>query len=145
MISGDFKRLTMIAPLNPRTLFLIDAWGALLSVFLLGFVLVKFEAVFGMPRKTLYFLATFPAAFVVYDLVCYFGRNPRDKLLLKAIALANLIYCCLSFGLVILHYQKLTAIGLLYFMTEFVVVILIARFEFNSATRIHQGNKSSDK
>ena len=53
---------------HPKKLFLIDGLGAILSAFLLGYVLVKLERVFGIPSKTLYFLATLPMFFVIYDL-----------------------------------------------------------------------------
>lgn len=53
---------------HPKKLFLIDGLGAILSVFLLGFVLVKLERVVGIPSKTLYFLATMPVFFAIYDL-----------------------------------------------------------------------------
>jgi hypothetical protein len=43
--------------LKPKTLFLIDAIGAVLSTVLLGIVLVAFEKYIGMPTNVLYALA----------------------------------------------------------------------------------------
>ena len=42
-----FKDVITKAELNPKKLFLIDAYGAILSAFLFGVVLVKFEEIFG--------------------------------------------------------------------------------------------------
>lgn len=142
MIFDNITSRISRAHLNTRLLFLVDALGALLSVFLLGIVLVRFEGTFGMPRKTLYFLAAFPAFFMIYDLACYFGSKNNKKLLLKIIAYANISYCCLSFGLVIHHYQKLTSIGVWYFVLELVVVIILASLELKTATHIGHSQES---
>ena len=115
---------SILAPLisNPKKLFLIDGSGALLTAFLLGVVLTRFEANFGMPRKVLYPLSTMACLYAAYSMGCYFwvGRNWRP--FLKAIALANLIYCCLTIGLVIFFYQSLTMLGFTYFVGELLVI-----------------------
>lgn len=114
-------------------LFLIDGFGALLSAFLLGVILVRFESTFGMPRQTLYFLAFIPCLFVVYDfIICkIIGENWRP--FLKAIAVANLVYCCMSMGLLVHHYSKLTYLGLAYFLIEIIVVLMVAMIELKVA------------
>jgi len=68
---------------NPKSLFLFDGLGALVSAFLLGVVLVKFESTFGMPKEKLYFLAGAACLFVIYDLVCYFKANQNWSPLVK--------------------------------------------------------------
>ena len=57
---------------NPKRIFQIDRFGAILSAFLLGIVLVKLENPFGIPKPTLYVLASFPCFFAIYDFYCYF-------------------------------------------------------------------------
>ena len=42
----------MKLPTNPKKLFFIDGCGAILSAFLLGIVLVRFEKYIGMPIKS---------------------------------------------------------------------------------------------
>ena len=118
---------------NPRTLFLIDGFGALLSAFLLGVILVNFESVFGMPRKVLYFLAFLPGVFAIYDLLCYFWLTKKGSLFLKIIAIVNLVYCCISIGFVIYYFQQLTELGLMYFLLEFAVIIVLVFIEFKTA------------
>lgn len=121
--------------LNPKILFLIDGFGALLSAFLLGVILVRFESSFGMPRKTLYFLAALPCFFVVYDFICYriVGENWRP--FLKAIAVANLMYCCVSVALLVDHYSKLTDLGVAYFLIEIVILIVLSGIELKIASK----------
>ena len=120
--------------MNPKKLFLIDGSGALLSAFLLGVVLVRFEPVFGMPRETLYFLAFLPCIFAVYDVYCYLRITKNQGLFLKIIAVANLVYCVVSTGLVLQHYQRLTNLGLAYFVLEIIVVIVLAMVELKTAS-----------
>lgn len=120
--------------MNPKKLFLIDGSGALLSAFLLGVVLVRFEPVFGMPRETLYFLAFLPCIFAVYDIYCYLRITKNQELFLKFIAAANLVYCFVSTGLVLQHYQRLTNLGLAYFVLEIIVVIVLAMVELKTAS-----------
>lgn len=122
--------------MNPKKLFLIDGSGALLSAFLLGVVLVRFEPVFGMPRETLYFLAFLPCIFAVYDVYCYLRITKNQGLFLKIIAAANLVYCFVSAGLVLQHYQRLTNLGLAYFVLEIIVVIVLAMVELKTASGI---------
>lgn len=122
--------------MNPKTLFLIDGLGALLSAFLLGVILVQFEAYFGMPQQVLYFLAAIPCLFALYDFYCYFRVHKNRGPFLKIIALANLLYCCLSIGLVILHFPQLTPLGLIYFFLEFIIVIALAGMELKTAIKL---------
>jgi len=120
---------------KPSQMFLIDSLGAVLSAFLLGFVLVQLEYLIGMPKKELYFLALIACGFAVYSFLCYW-RTPRNwRLFLKIIASSNLIYCFISIGLVVYHYEKLSDLGLLYFIIEFMILIIIATVEFKVATK----------
>lgn len=88
-----------------------------------------------MPRQTLYFLASFPCIFAVYDFVCFFRITKNRSPFLKAIAVANLVYCGLSVGLVIHHFAELSKLGLTYFLLEFLIVIILASIELKTAAR----------
>ncbi|MEP1095400.1 MAG: hypothetical protein ABJG78_09840 [Cyclobacteriaceae bacterium] len=125
---------------NPKVLFLLDGVGAFLSAILLGVVLVQFESVFGMPKPTLYFLALFPCIFLLYDLWCYFQIKRNGGIYIKVIAIANLLYCCLSIGLVVYHFQQLTQLGLIYFLLEFVIILFLVRIELKIAAKLNSGN-----
>jgi hypothetical protein len=126
----QIEHLITKAELNPKKLFLIDGFGAILSAFLLGVVLVKFEIIFGIPSSTLYLLAIMPIFFATYDFYCYRKKHQRTALFLKGIAVLNLIYCCISLGFVFYHFGTITNLGWIYFLIEIVIVLLLAIIEF---------------
>lgn len=119
---------------KPNRLFLIDGLGALLSAFLLGIVLVRLEPTFGIPVHILYFLATLPLLFGIYDLLCYHFAKTKVGTFLKAIALMNLGYGILSLSLASLHFRELTVWGWSYILVEVVVIYLLAMVEWRVAS-----------
>lgn len=119
---------------NPKRLFLIDAGGALLSAFLLGFVLVRLESIFGIPQSMLYWLAAFPCLFLVLDLLFYF-KAPLDKGLLW-IGSLNLAYCLLSIALAISHWEQLLLPGYIYLLSEILIVFGLGLFEVKLAKSV---------
>lgn len=114
---------------NPKKLFLIDSIGALVTAILIGVVLRMFNDAFGMPVKALNVLSCIAVGFFIYSISCYFlvGKNWRTYL--KLIAIANLLYCCLSIAYVIYFYSSLTVLGLAYFVGEVIIVNGIAWVE----------------
>lgn len=111
---------------NPRKLFLVDGIGALLSTFLLGVVLVKFERFFGIPPSTLYFLAALPILFASYDFYCHQKGGARIGVFLKGIAIMNLLYCCISLGFAFYHSDTITVWGWVYILIEILIVTSLA-------------------
>lgn len=120
---------------NPKKLFQIDGFGAILSAILLGIVLVKWEYLFGIPKRTLYFLASLPCLFAVYDFYCYFKINKNLESFLKRIAIINLTYCCLSIGLAIYHRENIMILGWFYILMEIVIVGGLSIIELKVAKR----------
>lgn len=123
------KRIVKWARQNPQKLFCIDGVGALLSAFLLGFVLVRWSGLFGIPMGTLYFLATWPLFFAVYDFYCYRRKDHNFGSSLKVIGCLNLMYCCLSVGFAVYHRSTVTWIGWLYIVSEISIVVCLATVE----------------
>ena len=121
--------------MSAKILFIIDGLGALLSAFLLGVVLVQLENLFGMPKETLYFLAFLPCLFALYDLICYLKVKQNELFFLKGIAIANLLYCCLSILFVKQHYAQLSKLGLAYFTLELVVVVALGSIQLKTALK----------
>jgi hypothetical protein len=119
----------MKLPTNPKKLFFIDGCGAILSAFLLGIVLVRFEKYVGIPPATLYFLAAFPTMFTIYDWFSYLQSHNKQPLLLRGIALFNFLYCGLSIGVAYYHYETLTIFGWIYFFIEILIVMILANWE----------------
>lgn len=121
---------------NPRKLFLIDGLGAILSAFLIGIVLVKFENLFGIPQHSLYFLALFPCFFAIYDFYCFLKVIKNLDLFLKGIAIANLVYCFISIGLISYHYKCVTYLGWIYIILEILILIALAIWQLKTASQI---------
>lgn len=92
-----------------------------------------------MPREALYVLASLPCLFVIYDVICYLRIQTNLAFYLRIIGLANLGYCLVSMAFVLLHYQKLTNLGLIYFVLELAIVIFLAGIELNTAAKLKGG------
>jgi hypothetical protein len=120
---------------NQKKLFLIDSLGALLSAFLLGVILVRFESSFGMPRNVLYFLSITACTMSIYSFMNYLLIKKNRKYYLKIIACTNLFYCCLTLGLTLYFNKELTTLGLIYFLSELVVIITLVIVELKSASK----------
>ncbi len=115
--------------INPKKLFLLDGIGALLSAFLLAVVLVRFESSFGMPTRALNILAVIACIFAAYSLLSYLLVKVTWQPYLRFIAFANLAYCCFTIGLVVYFKDELSGLGLIYFLAEVSVILVLARFE----------------
>ena len=120
--------------MQPPKLFLVDSLGALLSALLLGLVLTQFEKTFGMPQQVLYVLSVIPCVFAVYSFLCFLSKTIHWRFFMKIISTANLLYCCLTLGLMIYFYQQLTVLGLLYFVLELIIIINLAYIEWKTAS-----------
>ncbi len=121
--------------LSKKRLFLIDAFGALVSIFFLGFVLVWLEDKIGMPKDVLYFLAAFPVFFALYSFACYFLLKKKYSLFLKGIAIMNLLYCFLTISLLLFHDHDLTLLGWTYFIIELLILSLLIRLEWKASQK----------
>ncbi len=130
-----FQQMIKSIRTNPRKLFLIDSLGAITSAFSLGVILIQFESYFGMPSHVLYILAVIPCFFALYSFLCYW-RFPRNwRPFMKAIAMANLLYCFVSMGLVYQFHGQLTTLGFVYFLLEFIIIISLVSVELTTAAK----------
>lgn len=125
--------LPILSKIQPQKLFLVDSLGALLSAILLGLILTRFEQTFGMPQNVLYILAVIPCIFAIYSFFCFLSKTANWRPLMKIIAIANLLYCCLTAGLMVYFYQQLTVLGLFYFVLELIIVSILAIIELKTA------------
>ena len=122
------KRLT----LQPKTLFLIDGLGALVTAFFLFVILRTYNVYFGMPQNTLTYLSLIAIVFCLYSITCYFFLKDNWRPFLRTISIANLLYCCLTMGLVIYYYPSLTILGVSYFLAEIIVVFVVVFVELKT-------------
>lgn len=126
----------MVDQIKVRKLFLIDSLGALLSAATLGLILTRFEQTFGMPHEVLYYLAGIACLLSIYSFICYSHLKENWRPYLKIIGIANLTYCCLTIVLVIFLFQKLTALGLLYFILEIIIVTILIIIELKTSVNL---------
>ena len=116
----------------PRNVFLLDGIGALVSSLFLVVLLAPFESFFGMPSDYVYQLAIPAFVFAVYSIACYVFNPNNWQPFMKLIALANFIYCCVTFYLILKLFYRLTQFGVLYFLLEIAVVLMVIALEINT-------------
>jgi hypothetical protein len=123
--------------IEPKQLFLLDGFGAILTSVIHGVVLTAFSESFGIPKSVFLALALLVSLYAVYSFTCHSRFEKlahRWKFWLRGIAIANLFFCVITLGLIIYFYETLTTVGLLYFIGEIVVIIGIAVFELKTAS-----------
>ncbi len=134
-MTGEWQLPAEKPAAHQRRLFLIDGIGAVVTTCLL-FILAVFEPFFGMPGKILYFMMIPAGIFAIYSITCYFLAGRKWRMLLKGIAVANLLYCLCTAALIVIFYEQLRFWGLAYFLVEIVVVTGLACIEWKvSVTR----------
>lgn len=116
---------------KPKILFLIDGIGALVTAFSLFVILRTFHEYFGMPKVTLNYLSIVAAIFCFYSSSCFFLLKNNWQPFLRIIGVANLLYCCVTMCLMIYYYDRLTILGITYFLTEIIIVCAVAFMELN--------------
>lgn len=114
---------------NPKKLFVIDGYGAIISAFFLGVVLVKLEHLFGIPKQTLYLLAFLPLLFAAFDFYAYRNAHIDTSKNLKVIATINTLYCILSLALTLYHIDVILPLGWIYIILELAIVLALSYIE----------------
>ncbi len=114
---------------NPKNIFVIDALGALLTSIFLFVISRKLCSHFGISSKTLTCLSVIALIFFFYSISCFFLLKKNWRPYLRIICIANLLYCILTFGLIIYHQQSITPLGISYFMAEIFIISGLVYFE----------------
>lgn len=117
---------------KPKVIFLVDALGAFATASVLFLLQWRFREYFGMPWEVLSLLSMIAFAFSVYSFSCFLFINRNWRIFLNAIMTANLLYCCLTTGLVIFYYSTLAILGLTYFLAEIAVIAGLVYIEFQT-------------
>lgn len=119
--------------LNSKNIFLLDGLGALVSASIMGLIIAQQVSFFGLPTNAAYFLAAFPCFFFIFSIYTHLNL-PKDWISnLKMISIANLLYCFISIGVVFYHFETLTNIGIVYFVLEIIVVLMVVVLELRVA------------
>ena len=123
----------MILNLSYKKFFLLDGIGAVVTALMLAMVLSSLEPLFGMPRDILYWLAAAAGCFAVYSFSCYLFLKENWKPFLQVIAIANSAYCALTLILIIILWENLTLLGMIYFIGEILLVMTLVRLEWKKS------------
>ena len=118
--------------IKPKAIFLVDGLGAFATASILFLVQWKFQEYFGMPPQILSVLSIIAFAFALYSISCFLFLNMQWRIFLKTILTANLLYCCLTIGLVINYHSIVTNIGRAYFLVEVAVIAALVYIEFQT-------------
>ena len=119
---------------NPKQLFLIDGFGAFLTALILWVISTTCNEYFGVPKRTLGILSNIAFVFGIYDVCCFFWARKMWRPFLRLIIIANLLYCCLTLGLVICNFTQLSILGVTYFLLEIAIVSGLVFFEIKVFT-----------
>ena len=117
---------------NPKRIFLIDAFGALLTTILLFGILAQLEQYFGMPKNILYLLSGIALCLFIYSISCHLLIKSNWKPFLRILIICNLLYSLVSLVIIIKHSEKLTELGWTYFILELIVIGIIVIVEYKS-------------
>lgn len=121
---------------NPKQLFLMDALGACLTVLFLTGILIPFQHLFGMPLLVLEILALVGILLAFFSFSCFFFAKKNRAIFLKVIATSNILYCCLTTFFIVYYFEKLTVLGLVYFLAEKIIILALAYLEMRGAYKI---------
>ncbi len=116
-------------PTEPKNIFLIDSFGAMLTTILLFFILKNLNEFFGLPKDIFEYLSIIAFSFFVYSINCYFLVKQNWKPFLKIICTANILYCTLIFGILIYNYKSVSVFGIIYFLAEMAIIIGLLTLE----------------
>ncbi len=119
--------------LSPRKIFFIDAVGAFASALGHGFILPFFGDFIGIPISILQFLGGIAFLFFLYSTTLTLLLPENWRVYLKAIAIANLLFCLVTIGLMFIYRAEISVYGYLYFIIEIVIVVALVKQEFRLA------------
>lgn len=121
---------------EPRKLFLIDALGAALTAFSLFFVVRNYNEYFGMPLNILMYLSIIGLFYFVYSISCYSLLTGYWVPCLRITGIGNLLYCMLTITFLYNHYDDITTLGLAYFLSEILIIMLLVYMELSVASML---------
>jgi FlaA1/EpsC-like NDP-sugar epimerase len=112
-----------------RALFLLDGIGGVATAFMTGVVLPRFFDSGGMPGGVLIAFSLIGMLCGVYSLICRFFVRGGIARFLRAVVTANILYVLVTIGCVIRFYDRLNPLGLAYFVSEVLVILLLVSLE----------------
>ncbi|MBK9590842.1 MAG: hypothetical protein IPO32_04790 [Crocinitomicaceae bacterium] len=124
------KTLLIKLAKSPKKIFLLAALGALITCSLLLIIQSKLGIYFGMPDKTIIVLSILAFSLFWYSTACFLLFQKLNwKKHLKRIGIANLIYCGLTFVLLVYNYKIITPLDWIYFFGEIMIISFLVSIE----------------
>ena len=121
---------------HPHLIFLIDGLGAILTALLLLLALPNLPEVFTTPARILQFLGSIAVILAAYSVSNYFIKLAQVRLLIRIIAVGNLLYCLLSVFIVSKLFTTISAWDKVYFAGEVLIVLALAVFEWKLSQKV---------
>lgn len=121
--------------IKPHILFLVDAFGALLSALVLATLLMPVVTSTGSIKNFVCLLILLPIVFLLFDLYALSTKSKKLKLKLKTIAFLNLSYCLFSSTFLFIHHPILPLSIIFYLIAEILVISALAAYEFYIASK----------
>ena len=123
--------------IEKHNLFALDALGAFMSIFYL-FLIYYFDAFFGMPTEVVIVFLGIAITFAFYSTAMYLIKPVNWPFYLTIIAFLNYGYCLYTMYHVIRNLKNLTIFGLIYFVLEIIVIIILATYELGVARKAQE-------
>ncbi len=120
---------------KPRLIFLTDSLGAGLTIVCLVFVLGRHVLFFGVPLSVIHPLAAGAVVLGVFSSYCFLFFRASWRMQMKIISVANALYSLGVFLGIWYCRHEIRWPGLLYFSMEVVIIWLLARLEWKTASR----------
>ena len=120
---------SMLDPISPSKVFLVDGFGALLTAVFIHLLASFFMDWVGLPVEVLRVLTLVALMMAVYSFCCHLFGKGRNRKSLMVIIVANLVYIMATAIILVLYRDQLKWPGLIYFLSEFVVVLVLVRWE----------------
>jgi hypothetical protein len=114
---------------NPKTIFLLDGLGAMMTGVSIILIKTFFVDYFGMSSDALIYLATIAWGLALYSMTCYFALDDNWRPFLRPLLIANVFYCFLTSWLLIAFAKTLTIFGYAYFLSEMVLISALVYVE----------------
>lgn len=117
-----------------KKLFLIDGIGALLSFTTLIIIITFFQVHFGIPRLFLIIFSVIAFGLSLFALVNFRSKKHHQARVFITILL-NIIYCMLSFFILVTFWNEIRLLGVIYMVLEKLVVLILVTYEIKYLLR----------
>lgn len=111
---------------------MIDGIGGVATAFTTGILLPRFFDSGGMPDGVLTGFAIIGLLCGAYSLCCRFLIRGDNSRFLGPVVIANTLYSMATIAAMVRCYDRLNAIGLVYFIAEVIIILVLVYFEVDA-------------